>query len=89
MGARHKAWLIMKPIRHHSCNAVLRGGAPHIPDLYVRRGDDSDDGSIPVVASYWKPTPDELRDLNDGGAVELVVMGMTHPPLSIRTAAPE
>jgi hypothetical protein len=79
----------MKPVRHNACNDVLRGGAPHIPDLHIRRGDESDDGCMPVVASYWKPTPEELRELVDGGAVEVVIVGHTHPPISIRTAPME
>lgn len=77
----------MKPIKHDYCNAIL-GGAPHIPDLHIRRGDESEDGSMPVTASYWAPTAAELRELADGGVVEVVAMGYTHPPLSIRTAPP-
>jgi hypothetical protein len=41
---------------------------------------------MPVVASYWRPTPEELRELVDGGCVEVVILGFTHPPISIRTA---
>jgi hypothetical protein len=77
----------MAPIRHPACNAVLRGGAPHIPDLHIRRGNESEDGCMPVVASYWCPTPDELRQLIEGGVVEIVALGHTHPPISVRTAA--
>lgn len=76
----------MSPIRHPLCNAVLRGGAPHIPDLHIRRGDESEDGCMPVVASYWRPTPDELRELLNGGVVEVVALGYTHPPISVRSA---
>ena len=76
----------MKAFKHSACNAVLRGGAPHIPDLYIRRGDESEDGSMPCVASYWRPTTEELQELIEGGCVEVVALGFTHPPLSIRTA---
>jgi hypothetical protein len=41
---------------------------------------------MPVVASYWRPTDAELKELLEGGCVEIVVLGYTHPPLSIRTA---
>lgn len=76
----------MKPVKHASCNSVLLGGAPHVPDLHVRRGNDSDDDSMPITASYWVPTPDELAQLVAGGAVEVVALGYTHPPISIRVA---
>ena len=76
----------MKPSKHASCNTVLRGGAPHIPDLHIRRGDESEDGSMPTVTSFWIPSKDELQDLLDGGAVEVVVLGHTHPPISVRVA---
>lgn len=78
----------MRPTKHPACNTVLRGGAPHIPDLHIRRGYDSEDDSMPVVASYWKPTEAELQELIAGGVVEVVAMGHTHPPLSIRTTPP-
>ena len=37
----------------------------------------------PAVASYWKPTADELALLNRGQAVRLTVLGTTHPPLML------
>ena len=76
----------MTPVKHPDCNDVLRGGAPHVPDLHIRRGNESDDGSMPVVASFWKPTATELQRLIDGGCVEVVVIGHTHPPISVRAA---
>ena len=76
----------MKAVKHHPrCNAVLHGGAPHIPDLHIRRDNDP---VLPNVASYWRPTPDELAELVAGGCVEVVVLGHTHPPISIRTVEP-
>jgi hypothetical protein len=75
----------VKSTNHPKCNGVLRSGAPHIPDLPVRVGFDSEDESMPTVASYWKPTDEELQDLIEGGSVEVVVLGRTHPPISVRT----
>lgn len=74
----------MRASKHPECNTVLRGGAPHIPDLHIRRGDESEDGSMPTVTSFWIPSKDELQDLLDGGAVAVVVLGHTHPPISVR-----
>jgi hypothetical protein len=75
----------MRAVKHAKCNTVLRGGAPHIPDLHIKRGDESDDGSMPTVTSFWIPTKEELQELLDGGAVEVVILGYTHPPISVRT----
>jgi hypothetical protein len=35
------------------------------------------------VASFWMPTPEELKRLQAGLAVRLVVLGDTHPPVHI------
>lgn len=37
----------------------------------------------PAMLSRWEPTPDELAMLNAGGAVELLVLGQGHPPVSL------
>jgi hypothetical protein len=68
------------------CNGMLGSpvGAPHIPKVHVHRYDL--DG-VPVTASFWKPSPDELRDLVSGGCIALHVMGTTHAPISVRTEA--
>jgi hypothetical protein len=39
------------------------------------------------MLSRWEPTPDELALLNAGGAVELMVIGAVHPPVSIIAVA--
>jgi hypothetical protein len=33
--------------------------------------------------SNWKPSPDELTILNNGGVVEIEVVGQGQPPLSV------
>ena len=76
----------MRPVQHPLCNDVLRGGAPHIPDLHIRR---DFDGVFTIVASYWRPTLAELADLQAGGCVELRVLGTTHAPLSLGTVLQE
>lgn len=75
----------MNRYQHPSNNAVL--GAPagmpidECNALPITRIQYSD--GTPAVASYWKPTPDELALLNRGQAVRLTVLGGTHPPLML------
>lgn len=33
--------------------------------------------------SFWKPTEDELAELNNGGSIELTIWGGSHPPVSL------
>ena len=47
-------------------------------DLAIRRC--AVNGSHAVV-SAWKPSPEELAALNEGGSVFLLCMGQTHPPI--------
>lgn len=39
------------------------------------------------MASFWKPSPEEWADLEDGGAVQLVVLGTQHPVVQVTTAS--
>lgn len=67
------------------CNDVLRKPAgmteDECRDLHIHRDDTA-------VWSFWKPNPEELLALKRGGAVALIVMGATHPPLSIMATHP-
>jgi hypothetical protein len=44
-------------------------------------------GALPVLVqdgsfqSFWKPTPEDLEMLNNGGHVRLCVFGAGHPPV--------
>lgn len=70
--------------QHPSNNRVL-GAPPGVPIEQCR--------ALPVtdtmfegrkaVASFWRPSPEELAGLNEGKAVVLVVAGSTHPPLFV------
>ena len=72
---------------HPSNNAVL--GAPKGWDqaalpcgaLPVTR---TEAEGQPCIASYWKPTAEELAALNAGGLVALWVIGATMPPVSLQ-----
>lgn len=70
----------MNPIVVDRCNTVLRGGSPDVQDLAVERAIQND---LPLVRSFWKPSEEELRLLNDGGSVMLEIWGVTHSPLWI------
>lgn len=73
--------------RHqHPTNNDVLGAPPSVPidecnALPITRIQYSD--GTPAVASYRKPTPDELALLNRGFAVRLTVLGTTHPPLML------
>lgn len=75
----------MQRTQHPSNNAVL--GAPpgmsidQCSALPITRLVYSD--GTPAVASFWKPTPDELERIKQGMAIRLTVLGHTHPPLLI------
>ena len=43
--------------------------------------------SHPVVASFWKPTPNELIMLNNGACVKLTVFGFSMQPVMLEVTA--
>ena len=73
--------------RHqHPANNDVLGAPPGTPidecaALPITRIQYSD--GTPAVASYWRPTADELALLNQGLAVRLTVLGTTHPPVML------
>lgn len=38
---------------------------------------------VPAMVSYWRPDPEELAILNQGGFVMLHVIGEIHPPIAV------
>ncbi len=76
----------MNPTQHPSNNDVL-GAPPGVPiddcrALPITRVLYQPSG-LEAVVSYWQPTPEQLRLLNEGKAVWLSVWGRTHPPVAI------
>lgn len=75
----------MDRTQHPTNNAVL--GAPagmsieQCGALPVTRIEYLD--GTPAVASFWQPTKAELDLIASGKAIRLIVLGTTHPPLSI------
>ena len=37
----------------------------------------------PTMTSAWTPSPEELRRLNAGASVYLIILGCSHPPVQI------
>jgi len=75
----------MEPIKHPHCNTILRKPdgmtEDECRDLHICRQNG-------CVWSFWKPNDEELAALVVGGSVALLIMGETHPPLSIHAALP-
>ena len=61
-------------------NPEISGPCIHLP---IR--DDVIDG-LPYMTSRWEPTPAELADLNAGRPVELRILGVQHPVVSLIVA---
>lgn len=76
----------MQKIQHRSNNAVL--GAPAgwdqgelpVSALPITRIEIE---GMPAVASYWRPTEEEIAILLGGDIVELVVLGGSMPTVSL------
>ena len=75
----------MRAIQHRTSNAVL--GAPKgstveecrpLPITRIQYPD-----GTPAVGSFWKPDAEQLALLAAGASVRLIVLGTTHPPLSV------
>lgn len=81
----------MNPTQHPSNNRVL--GAPagwdqkQVPVHALAVTDTVLDGAA-CVASFWRPTNEELTALNAGGLVMLHVIGMSMPPVALAVTSP-
>lgn len=82
----------MRHFAHKLCNTELLPpeGAKDVEPLFVTRGTMSHgDGEVRVVRSYWKPSPEDLAELNKGGCITLTLIGDTHAPLFLGVAKTE
>lgn len=61
-------------------NMTLLGNGDDVTDLKCLRTDDG-------FASAWFPTPAEMKSLNEGNPVYLVVYGDSHPPVMLGVKA--
>ena len=44
---------------------------------------------FPIMFSVYRPTPDDLIALNQGGAIRLGVVGVTHPVVQLAVIGPQ
>jgi len=73
----------MLPVDNARCNFTYTGPTADIGDLRVERTKDLCSGAS-VVRSFWRPSSEELQLLNDGGLVELDILGMEPiPPVAL------
>jgi len=72
----------MNPIEHISNNHVFKApeGMKECDDLSVTVGNWS---GYPCIVSHWKPSPEELKLLNEGKPVQLTIVGRSMPPVSL------
>ena len=77
----------MSPIQHPTNNHTFGAPVGHNHEalpcetLSVTVG--RDDSGMPVMASFWQPTPEELESLNAGRPVILYVYGSGHPIVAV------
>lgn len=38
---------------------------------------------VPCMSSFWKPTEEELAQLNAGAHIKLTIIGQSHPPVCV------
>ncbi len=76
----------MRTTQHSSNNRVL--GAPagwdqaELPCGAIALTDVIADG-VPCVVTFWRPTAEEIDELQAGGLVSLSVVGRSMPPVAI------
>jgi hypothetical protein len=82
---RRSAAGVVKPIQHPTSNDVLAApqGVPvdRNSALFVTRDVIPPHGEVTV--SFWQPNEEELALMMRGMAVRLIVMGLTHPGVSL------
>jgi hypothetical protein len=68
--------------KHHSNNFTLTApeGQDEVYDLSVTR---TTVAGHPAIISFWIPNQEELQSLIDGHPVALVILGYSHPPVSV------
>lgn len=77
----------MQPLRISNATRTLAETQDEYHALAIL---DEDIDGYNHMTSVWEPTPKELEDLANGGAVRLTILGKAHPPVMITTQpAPE
>ena len=77
----------MQPLRISDATRVL---AETQDEYYALAIKDEEIEGVNHMTSVWEPTPKEIADLANGGAVRLTILGTGHPPVQLTTqSAPE
>lgn len=72
----------MQPLRITNATRVL---AETQDEYYALAIKDEEIDGVNHMTSVWEPTPRELSDLQNGGAVRLTILGTGHPPVMLST----
>lgn len=67
----------MDPVETSGTNLTYRGNGDDVGDLPCVRLEPG------VIASFWRPTPEELEELNRGGVFRVTVMTEPIPPFAV------
>lgn len=70
----------MLPLRIEGATRVLGVKQAGVTPLAIK---DVVEDDVPTMMSLWEPTPAELALLIAGGAVELTIAGVVHPPVRV------
>lgn len=73
----------MLPLRINNATRVLAETQDEYYALAIL--DEADEDGVNAMTSVWEPTPHELRELLNGGAVRLTILGTAHPPVMLTT----
>lgn len=77
----------MQPLRISNSTRILAETQDEYNALAIR---DEEIEGVNHMTSVWEPTPKELKQLHEGGAVRLTILGVVHPPVMLTTQpAPE
>jgi hypothetical protein len=73
---------------HPSNNFIFRGNGSGIGDLPTTVAfSDRVPGEIAAIASFWKPSPEELAVLNSGGSVMVTELANCKFPMKVEVVA--
>lgn len=72
----------------HSTNNMLLGAPPGMQNCDTLPATMTTEPEV-IIASFWRPTEEELQVLNAGGSVVLHIFGTAHPPVALGVASHE
>ena len=70
----------MNSIKLINASRTLAQGQDEYNDLDIM---DADVKGKNCMFSVWEPSPDEIHALNNGGKIQLGIMGGVHPPVML------